>query len=133
MIGVVTPSCQLGFVLQLLEEDGSWVTAHLHLLHPLLMDFFDSGVLEHCLEFSDEIIPMWVLILWAGGISIVSDPKVFPSMGPPMLGAFDEERGGKDYHEQQYSSELVAEHFKVRVAVTDETVHVIVLSFEGLG
>ncbi len=36
-VGVIVPPCQLGLVLQLLEEDGGGIAAHLHLLHLLLM------------------------------------------------------------------------------------------------
>ncbi len=98
-IGVVAPPCQLGFVLQFLEEDSSRISAHLHFLHPLLMDFLDGGVPEHGLEFADEVVPVWVLVSWAGGISVIVDPKVFSSVGSPTLGAFGEEGGGTDHHE----------------------------------
>ncbi len=98
-IGVVTPPCQLGLVFQLLEEDSSWIATHLHLLHALLVDFLEGGVSEHGLEFLDEVVPMRIAISWAGGVPIVGDPKVLSPMGPPMLGAFDEEGGGEDHHE----------------------------------
>ncbi len=94
VIGVVAPSCQLGFVLQLLEEDGSWIATHLHLLHPLLVNFLDGGIPEHGLEFADKVVPVWISTLRASGITIVGDPEILPSVGPPVLGAFDEERGG---------------------------------------
>ncbi len=98
-IGVVAPSCQLGFVLQLLEEDGSGIAAHLHLLHPLLVHFLDGGVSEHGFEFTDEVVPMQISVSGTGEIPIVGDPEVLSSMGPPVLGTFNEKGGGEDHHE----------------------------------
>ncbi len=63
------------------------------------MDFFDGGVPEHHFEFANKIVPVRVSISWPSGIPIVGDPEVFSSMGPPVLGMFDEERGGEDHHE----------------------------------
>ncbi len=80
-IGVVASSCQLGLVLQLLEEDGSWVAAHLHPPHLFLVDFLNGRVPEHGPELVDEVVPMRVAISWTGGIPIVSDPEVPPSCG----------------------------------------------------
>ncbi len=131
--GVVVPSCQLGLALQLLEEDGSRITRHLHCLHLPLVIFLAGGVLERGLEFLNEFIPMWVSESGAGGVTVVVDPEVFAMMGPPVLGTLDEEGGGAYHHERRYSSELVTERLKVCVAVTDEPVHVVVLPLKGFG
>ncbi len=89
----------LALSFQLLEEDGGGITTHLHRLHRRLVFFFTCGIPERGLEFPDEVVPMRVSKLGAGGISIVVDPKVFATMGPPVLGALDEERGGTNHHE----------------------------------
>ncbi len=60
--GVVMPSCQFGLSLQLLEEDGSGIAAHLHVLHRLLVLFLACGVTERGLEFEDEVVPVQVSI-----------------------------------------------------------------------
>ncbi len=99
VIRVIAPSCQFSLLLQLLEEDGSGIAAHLHVLHPLLVFFFDGGIPKHGLEFPYEFVPMWVLESGTSGISVVVDPEVFSSMGPSGLGAFDKEGGGAHYHE----------------------------------
>ncbi len=77
-------SCQLGLAFWFLEEDGAWVIAHLHVLHPFLVLFFDGGVPECGLEFLDECVPMWVSESRASGIAIVVDPKILSSVGPPV-------------------------------------------------
>ncbi len=98
-LGVVAPSCQLGLALQLLEEDGGRITCHFHGLHLPLVLLFAGEIPERGLEFPDEVVPMWVSESGASGISVVVDSKVFSTMGPPVLGAFDEEGGGADHHE----------------------------------
>ncbi len=98
--GIVAPSCQLGFLFQLLEEDGGGIAAHLHVLHPLLVLFFDGGIPECSLEFADKVVPVWVLESGSCRILIVVDPEVLASVGPPALGAFYKERGGANHHEQ---------------------------------
>ncbi len=82
------------------------------------MLFFTGRVPEHGLEFQNEVVPVWVLELGAGRIAMVIDPKVFSTMGPPVLGAFGEEGGGANHHEGGDTAELVAERLKVGVAVT---------------
>ncbi len=76
---------------------------------------------------------MWVSESGASGIAVVVDPEVLSTMGPPIYGTFDKEGGGTNHHERRHPLELVAERLKVGVAVTDELVHVVMLSFEGLG
>ncbi len=126
------PSCQLGLYLQLLEEDSGGIATHLHVLHLLLVLFFNGGIPEHGLEFLYEVVPVRVSESGASRVTVVVDPELFSSMGPPTLGSFDEEGGGADHHDGRYPSELVAERLEVGVAVADEAVHVVVLSFEGL-
>ncbi len=130
-IGVIAPSCQLGLSFQLLEEDGGGIVTHLHRLHRLFVLLFAGGVPERGLEFPNEFVPMRVSESGAGGITIVVDPKVFATMGPPVSGALDEKGGGAHYHEGWYAAELVAERFEVGVAVAYETIHVVVVSLEG--
>ncbi len=132
-ISIIAPSCQLGFAFQFLEEYGGGIAHHLHCLHLRLMHFFACGVSERGLELPYEVVPMWVSESGAGRIAVVVDPKVFATMGPPVFGTFDEERGGAYYHERGNALELMAERFEVRVAVAYEAIHVVVLSFEGLG
>ncbi len=98
-VGVMVPSCQLGLAFQLLEEDGSGIAPHLHVLHPLLVLLLAGRVPERGLEFPNKVVPMWVSESGTGGITIVVDPKVFAMMGPPVFGVFDEEGGGTDHHE----------------------------------
>ncbi len=98
-IGVIAPSCQLGLSFQLLEEDGGGVSRHLHRLHLGFVHFFARGVSERGLEFPNKFVPVWVSESGAGRVAVVVDPKVFATMGPPVFGVFDEERGGADHHE----------------------------------
>ncbi len=98
-ISVVVPSRQLGFAFQLLEEDGGGIASHLHVLHVLLVFLLAGGVSEHGLELGDKVILVRVSESGSGRISIVIDPEVFSSVGPPVLGVFDEEGGGADHHE----------------------------------
>ncbi len=132
-ISIVTSPCQLGFALQLLEEDGSGIAAHLHALHCLLVLLFTGRVTECGLEFEDEVVPVGISESGSRGVSIVVDPKVFATMGPPVLGAFYEERGRADHHKGWDSSELVAVRLEVGVAVTEESVHVIMFPLERFG
>ncbi len=92
-----------------------------------------GGIPERGLELPNEVVPMRVSESGAGGISVVVDPKVFSTMGPPVFGTFDEERGGTDHHERGHSTELMAERFEIDVAVANKAVHIVMLSFEGLG
>ncbi len=120
-------------MLQLLEEDGGMVQAHLQLLHVLLVRFHNGGIAELLLEFTHEIVPMGVSISCILGVTRVVGPEVLSSVGPPVSGVLREERGGKYDHEKGYSSELVMEHLEVGDTVPKESVHIVVLSFKRFG
>ncbi len=60
--------------------------------------FFAGGIPERGLKFPNEVVPMRVSVSGTGGISVVVDPEVLLTMGPPILGVFDEEGGGTDHH-----------------------------------
>ncbi len=97
------------------------------------MDFFNGRVVELRLERPREVVPMGVSIPESIGVLVVIDPVDFSMVGPPVTGLFKEVGGGEHHHEGRDSSELVTEHLKVGVAVSEESFHVIVIALEGFG
>ncbi len=127
-------ACELGFSLQLAEVDVGRIAAHRHLLHALLVDLLNGGVMELFMEQAHEEFPSGVPIAWTSFVVFIvvwqDVPVGVAEVDPPILrGSWFEEGGGEDHH-LRMEGKILPEHLKVCLAVPQESVNVIMFPFE---